>query len=442
MRSYKRTLLSLFAVLTLILNQGVTLRAEGEEISDDYTLKEVVVLSRHNIRAPLSGKGSVLDSATPYTWFTWSSNPSELSLRGGVLETEMGQYFRQWLESEELIPQNYRPEGNEVRFYANAKQRTIATSQYFSSGFLPVANIRIETNQEYDKMDPVFTPQLTFVNEEYAKDAEEQMRKMIPDLTESYALLSDVIDYTESDGYKNKELTDFVNGDSEFILEVNAEPGTKGSMKTATSISDALVPQYYEEADETKAAFGKTLSFDDWKTISGIKDAYGDVLFTAPLISANVAHPLLQEIDKELERDDRKFTFLCGHDSNLASVLAALDVKDYECPEAIESKTPIGSKLVFEKYEGNDGKEYARVRLVYQSAEQLRSMPILTLDNPPVSYVLEFNGLKTNKDGMILMEDLDGRLDSAIARYDEIRAEYGITETSAPNTSVPNTGVQ
>ena len=41
-----------------------------------------------------------------------------------------------------------------MRFYANAKQRTIATAQYFSSGYLPVANIDIYTNQEYDKMDP------------------------------------------------------------------------------------------------------------------------------------------------------------------------------------------------------------------------------------------------------------------------------------------------
>ena len=54
-----------------------------------------------------------------------------------------------------------------MRFYANAKQRTIATAQYFSSGFLPVADIDIITRQEYDKMDPVFTPQLTFVNDAY-----------------------------------------------------------------------------------------------------------------------------------------------------------------------------------------------------------------------------------------------------------------------------------
>jgi len=65
-----------------------------ETLSDEYRLKEVVVLSRHNIRAPLSTKGSALDTATPYTWYAWSSEASELSLRGGMLETSMEQYFR------------------------------------------------------------------------------------------------------------------------------------------------------------------------------------------------------------------------------------------------------------------------------------------------------------------------------------------------------------
>ena len=222
--------LTVISVTLLLFGSGVTLKAD-ETLSDDYRLEEVVVLSRHNIRAPLSTKGSALDTATPYTWYEWSSNASELSLRGGMLETAMGQYFRKWLEDEELIPENYRPQGNEIRFYANAKQRTIATAQYFSSGFLPVANIRIETNQEYDKMDPVFTPQLTFVNDRYVEDATKQMYELIPDLSKEYELISEVVDLKNSEGYLNGTIHDFSNDDIEFIMEENAEPGMKGSLR-------------------------------------------------------------------------------------------------------------------------------------------------------------------------------------------------------------------
>ena len=100
----------------------------GSLSHEGYTLEQAVVMSRHNIRSPLSGKGSVLERVTPRQWFEWSSNPSELSLRGGATETLMGQYFRKWLEEEGLFPENYHPEEDEVRFYANSKQRTIATT--------------------------------------------------------------------------------------------------------------------------------------------------------------------------------------------------------------------------------------------------------------------------------------------------------------------------
>ena len=146
-----------------------------------YMLEQVVVMSRHNIRSPMSGKGSALDMITPHQWFEWSSNPSELSLRGGAAETLMGQYFRTWLEAEGLFPENYHPEEGAVRFYANSKQRTIATTEYFKAGLLPTANSQLEYNVTYDEMDPVFKPQLTFVSDEYADDVEAQIEELYGD---------------------------------------------------------------------------------------------------------------------------------------------------------------------------------------------------------------------------------------------------------------------
>ena len=82
--------------------------------AEDYQLKQVVVLSRHNIRSPLSEKGSLLGDITPHDWFEWTSKTGELSLRGAMLETTMGQYFRLWLEKEGLFPENYIPKDGAV----------------------------------------------------------------------------------------------------------------------------------------------------------------------------------------------------------------------------------------------------------------------------------------------------------------------------------------
>ena len=397
---------------------------------DGYTLEQVVVLSRHNIRSPLSGNGSLLGTITPHQWFEWSSASSELSLRGGVLETEMGQYFRKWLESEKLFPENYHPEDGAVRVYANSKQRTIATAQYFTSGLLPTAKTMIETHTDYDTMDPVFNPNLNFVSPDYNADAEAQIRELYTDaingLSDNYELITDVIDMKQSEAWKEGTVKELSTDDLTIVLEQEQEPGMKGSLKTACSVRDALILQYYEEPDPVKAAFGHELTESQWLKISEIKDVYGDVLFTAPLIATNVANPLLREIEKELNTDGRKFSFLCGHDSNIGSVLAALGVEDYELPGTIEQKTPIGSKVVFCRWKAPDGSKYCTVDLVYQTLDQLRNMPLLNLDKHPAIVPLHFTGLKTNADGLYPEKDFLQLLQTSIGKYDEILDKYAL----------------
>ena len=412
-----------------------TLSAEavGSLSHEGYRLEQVVILSRHNIRSPLSGSGSALGTITPHEWFAWSSNPSELSLRGGVLETEMGQYFRKWLEAEGLFPENYHPTDGAVRIYANAKQRTIATAQYFVSGLLPTANAEVETHAVYDTMDPVFTPQLTFVSPAYNEDATAQIYELYGDtikgLSDNYALIADVIDMEQSEAYKDGTQAAFATDDSRFSLELFKEPSVKGSLKTACSVADALVLQYFEQPDDLLAAFGHSLTFEQWKQISEVKDVYGDVLFTAPLIAANVAHPLLQEIESELLTSGREFTFLCGHDSNVGSVLAALGAEDYELPGAIE-KTPIGCKIVFCRWVGPDGSRYCTVDLVYETTEQLRSASLLDLESHPAIVPMRFSGITTNADGLYTEGDFMNLLRSSINEYDRILDAYALDEAA------------
>lgn len=419
---------------TLLLAQRVrdcrAASAETPALSrEGYTLEQVVVLSRHNIRSPLSSNGSALGTITPHEWFRWTSGPSELSLRGGVLETEMGQYFRKWLEGEGLIPENWRPGDGAVRFYSNSKQRTIATARYFSAGFLPTAQPEIEYHMEFDQMDPVFTPQLTFLTPAYAADAQAQIRTLftgrIEGLADNYALLAEVIDMEQSPAWADGTVSAFTTDDTELILQLNAEPGLRGSLKTACSVSDALVLQYYEEADATKAAFGHALTAAQWEAISEVKDVYVDVLFTAPLIAANVAHPLLQEMRGELTAEGRKFTFLCGHDSNVGSVLAALGAEPYAAPFAIEKTTPIGCKLVMGRWTAPDGEWFISLDLVYQTVDELQGLTLLDgAAAAPAVLPIALSGLPAAGGGLYAEADFLARLDDAIAEYDRIAAAY------------------
>ena len=392
---------------------------QPDDFHERYALKQVVVLSRHNIRSPLSGRPSALQRITPHEWFEWSSAPSELSLRGGALETIMGQYFRKWLVSEGLMQENEIPAEGTMRFYANSKQRTIATTQYFSSGMLPVANVSIEHHCEINKMDPVFNPQITDDNEDFKALAQQQIAAMGGEkglvgigekMAENYKLLEQVLDMGQSVACLEGDTCHFSTDDAHVYLIKNHEPGMGGSLRLACQAADALVLQYYEEPDDLKAAFGHTLSWEDWVNISAIKDWYGDVLFTSPAVAQQVASPLIKTMMEELQTDGRKFTFLCGHDSNIGSVLAAMDVEDYSLPQTIEKKTPIGCKLVIGKWENAEGQLFASLSLVYQSTEQLRHMTLLDLKNPPMMFSLRLKGLTANADGLYPYEALMNRL--------------------------------
>lgn len=427
MKNLSLSIRILLAALFLVPAYAIA-KNHPEGFDDKYDLEEMVVLSRHSIRAPLSGNGSALGNLTSHQWTNWSAAPSELTSRGGALETIMGQYFRKYLADQGLFPENYVPTTDDVNIYANSMQRTIATAQYFTSGFMPMANLTVNHRFSPSKMDPVFFPRLTKVNPEFTAQAMKEIaamggkngiRGINEALKDNYTLIADVLDLQHSPAAKDG-MKAFDNYDTEIILEVGEEPRMKGSLKDANSASDAFILQYYEEPDSIKAGFGKNLTRDQWTQIAKIKDVYGDVLFAAPIVAVNVANPLLRYMYDELNAEGRKFTYLVGHDSNIASVTAALGVEEYELPNAIEKKTPIGSKLVMEKWKAKDGKEYVSINLVYQTPDQLRNISLLDLDNSPMVFPLQLKGLTPNEDGLYLLEDVNKRFAECFKAYENI----------------------
>jgi len=421
MKQSKLWMMAAILVICGTIAQAQTKRSDNFHAK--YVLKEVVVMSRHNIRSPLSSGGADYQRVTPHTWFAWTSPSSQLSLRGGVLETEMGQFFRKWVVSEGLLPDNYRPEGDEVLFYANSRQRTFATAKYFSAGFLPFANVEITHKYAEDKMDPVFTPQFTKMNDTYRQKVLSEMQALnggpqawMAAQQPTLDLMEEVLDMTNSPAAKN-DSAHFWYNDIQFKIEKGDEPKMTGGYTLANSVADALVLQCYET--ESFAPFGHALTMEQWRAICAVKEVYDGLLFTPHSAAVNLAYPLVSRIREELNRNDRKFMFLCGHDSNLASIGAALGLQFPETENALELHTPIGSKLVFEKWsDGTD--EYVAINMVYQAVGQLQGRTLLSLDMPPMVLPITVEGLTANSDGLYRLSDLDTRMASAMAEYEAI----------------------
>ena len=344
----------------------------------DYQLEQVVVVSRHNLRNSLKA----------------GDDRGLLTLRGGEMETLMGQYFAARLTEQGLFPKNAQPAAGEVRFYANSYQRTIATAKYFSAGAFPVANIPIEYHRALGQKDRVFLPPLDYglVN---ALKSEVDWKKFINGLRKEIATVERLTGEKFNPNDTSFELRDEV---------VEWKP--KGSAKTINLAADALLMDYYD---------GKVSYSDaEMRDVAKIGSLMINSNFDRPIGAKAFASPMLAVISDELNTPGRKFSFICGHDSNLSNVLKALDVEEYVLPGTIEWRVPIASKIVIKKFRGSDGNEYARFSLVYPATAQIVNREMLTLDNPPMKVPLKFRGLQTvDADAIYKLSDILQRLSDA-----------------------------
>ena len=414
----------LFAALWGLLL--ISCRQEPAPVDEVYTLEDEVVFSRHNIRSPLSAPGSELDLVTPYSWVDWGVGTAHLTARGARIEQKMGKWFFEDLG-------NFASSFSEdnTLFYSNVKQRTIKTAENFLMGSgkeLPLFHLP----QDDGGMDPLFFPAYTVINDNLEKRIIAEMNELgevagtedepykgiwaaVATITDEIRYMEEVINFKESQYAKDRNLEHLPLKEMSIILTKGEEPGMKGDYKLVNSIADAVVLQYYE----TGKAFGKDISFDDIRRIGKVKTIYDEVLFTTPTTAIIISHPLVKKIKEEIQDTSRKFTFLCGHDSNIASITSALGMKLPNTVNAVEFSSPIGSKIVFRRYKKGNS-EFMDVKLIYAAVTQLRETQEISTSNPPMILPIDFEGLTRNADGYYKLEDVIQRFDDTMAEFDSL----------------------
>ncbi|SMB41287.1 glucose-1-phosphatase/inositol phosphatase [Serratia proteamaculans] len=381
--------------------------------TNDYQLDQVLVMSRHNLRAPLANNGSVLAQSTPKAWPAWDTPGGLLTTKGGVLEVYMGHYFNAWLKQTGVLPQEGCPTAGSVYVYANSLQRTVATAQFFTNGAFPGCDISVHHQDKMGEMDPTFNPIITDNSDAFNQQALGAMNKELASLKldAAYKQLAKIIDYQDSSSCKTDKHCDLTKEASKMSAVPGKEPGVAGPLRVGNSLVDAFMLQYYEGFPMKDVAWGKITTPQQWKQLAQLKDGYQDSLFTSPVVAQNVAKPLLTYINGALigERkpDSAKVTVLVGHDSNIASLLSAMEFQPYQLPHQYE-KTPIGGKLVFQRWhDKKNDRDLLKIEYVYQSTDQLRNASPLTLKTPPQRVTLALKGCPVDKQGYCAWSDFE-----------------------------------
>ena len=370
--------------LVLALALVATTAAAASPSVEGEALEQVVLLSRHNLRAPLVSSGALAD-ATPHAWATWDVAAGELSTKGGVLEVYLGRYLGQWLRQQQVLPATGCPQEGDFHALANSLQRTQATAQFFVAGAFPGCHVTVQQRRPLGTMDPLFDPVIHRDDAGFQRRALRAMQKaesqarLGPDLQ----VVEGVVEHASSPACAGRSPCALQAGDSRFRVEAGREPGASGSLALANGMVDALLMQDYQNDSGTPAGWGRLHGDAQWQALARVRNGYQDILFGTPEVARDVAAPLLSHIDGLFaDPQSPKVSLLVGHDSNIGAVLAALGTADYTLPGQLE-KTPIGGLLQFERWRVHSGEARYRLVYVYPTRTQLRDALPLSDAQPP-----------------------------------------------------------
>lgn len=399
--------------LPFLLPFSFSLQAAAQ---DGYTLEQVVVFSRHGLRAPLASPSSALGKVTPDTWPQWDTPSSYLTTRGGALEAYFGHYFNEWLVDNHLLAADTCPTEKDVSFYANSLQRTIATAQYFALGAFPGCLVPIVHKEKLGTMDATFNPIIRDDSATFKQQAIDSINHQAGDggvkglnerLKPVYQQMAEIIRYPESANCKQDKACDLMALETDVKIDAGKEPGVIGPLRVGTSIADAFILQYYEGTPINQIGWGRIKDEKQLAALVSIKEYYNSVVFGAPVVAKAVSANLVKALAGSFGEQQPKFTFLVGHDSNVASLFSALGVKPYHLPHQLET-TPIGGKVVFQRWHDNArNKTLLKIEYVYQSSEQIATMAPLNRANPPQRVTLALKDCPVNDNGFCPFEDFE-----------------------------------
>ena len=381
-------------------------------------LRQVVIVSRHNLRAPLDTAMQNLAESTTNKWFTWTSAPGELSRKGAALETAMGGWFRDRLGDLGLFERKTLLRPDQVHFIANNMQRTVATARSFATGFMPEADVVVEHLPFGTPRDSRFTLLVPSPDAVLAERIKRQLDETFGGgegidriLAPSYALLSRVIDYPSSPRGRRPDAVPFAStGVSYFdVVRPPHSIGLHGPLGEAYPVADSILLQQYEDPSAA-ASFGHPLTWEEWRLIGKVKETYISMRYGTKAMSAKLGREFLPLLAKRLERGEPRLTFVGGHDTTLAQVGTQLDVEPYELPGAVEYRTPIGSKIVLGRWRCDDGTDRLSVDFVYQTTAQIRACQLADRAHPPSVVRLRLKGLTPDAEGRYPLADVLPRL--------------------------------
>jgi 4-phytase/acid phosphatase len=379
----------------------------GAQAVDDTQLKQVIILGRHNVRAP-AAPNSILNnfSAQPYPVF--GVDAGILTANGAKLETMLGGYYRLWLTKEGLLTGNDAADAPLVYFRASVLERTVASAQALAAGLLPAASVNVN-HYGPTESDPLFDPIGAGVARLDLQMAVAAVTGRLGGngdlLTSAYAselalMRSVLFGYPASETPVPARPTGKLDVTTIPIIVTAGTslfPVNLGGLTAVAAAVDPFIMEYAEGLPVSDVGWGQLTAagISQLTRLSNLTFDLGNrTPYLAGVESSNLASHVARSMVQAATRNamtgslgspSTKVIVLVASDGNLAA-FAGLFQLNFILPGYQPNYLTPGGAVVLQLRQSQSTGEYiVRASYVAQTLDQLRNQTALTLAAPPAS---------------------------------------------------------
>ena len=337
-------------------------------------LERVVLLSRHNVRAP-NASAADLARYTGEAWPEFSAPRGQLTANGRILEGLLGSYYHGLYAA--LLPAGLC---DSLYVHANTLERTKETARALAETLQPGCPPEVHTVGD-DKVDPLFDAVGAGVAH--------------PDYDLALAAVAgrvgnDPAAWAKAHHGDLQALQDLIGTKGEPLAAVpsvlgRGEGGTlvrvEGPFVRASIISESLLMIYADGLSLKNVSEQRLIDAQ----AAHILDL--DMQLRAPYIGKVTASYLARHLAATLQGTSAiksPVVAIVGHDGTLLQLASLLDLH-WLLPGYQPDQVPPGGALRFELWKRRDGREVVRLSFTAQSLAQLRGRQPLSQDYPPLA---------------------------------------------------------